>query len=470
MLTTVVFWYCFIQAAYSAPTTSEEWQPVVRGTLIEWDLESVPLQVKTDAPTSSAVYILVYFYGESQATYVDSEANYQPLTSLLISSSVVSNYLGMCHHRATLPIQPAAEDPMIWTFYKTDDSFSIECNGVMLVSYTFDSCQIGNSNWKGDTIGKIGFSPTHDTASNFYRAKPFNCSGFSIPGSTVENWDDHPLGTTVTVQCKENHVLLGNEVTTCLESGEWSEAILPVCKKCTSIPLRQEPTDTSKQPIRTRYLGHVTGYQPIRDEFLPGSIPLSISGRCWLLHSHCTSPLRKQYTWWRCSCLCQATYVDSEANYQPLTSLLISSSVVSNYLGMCHHRATLPIQPAAEDPMIWTFYKTDDSFSIECNGVMLVSYTFDSCQIGNSNWKGDTIGKIGFSPTHDTASNFYRASIPLRQEPTDTSKQPIRTRYLGHVTGYQPIRDEFLPGSIPLSISGRCWLLHSHCTSPLRKQ
>eukprot|EP00116_Pleurobrachia_bachei_P007942 sb/3468204/ len=26
--------------------------------------------------------------------------------------------------------------------------------------------------------------------------------------------------------------------------------------------------DTSKQPIRTRYLGHVTGYQPIRDQYL----------------------------------------------------------------------------------------------------------------------------------------------------------------------------------------------------------
>ena len=25
--------------------------------------------------------------------------------------------------------------------------------------------------------------------------------------------------------------------------------------------------DTSKQPIRTRYLGHVTGYQPIRDQY-----------------------------------------------------------------------------------------------------------------------------------------------------------------------------------------------------------
>eukprot|EP00116_Pleurobrachia_bachei_P015530 sb/3475792/ len=28
----------------------------------------------------------------------------------------------------------------------------------------------------------------------------------------------------------------------------------------------------------------------------------------------------------------------------------------------------------------------------------------------------------------------------------ETSKQPIRTRYLGHVTGYQPIRDQYFLG------------------------
>ena len=31
----------------------------------------------------------------------------------------------------------------------------------------------------------------------------------------------------------------------------------------------QEPTDTSNRPIRNRYLGHATGYQPIRYQYLP---------------------------------------------------------------------------------------------------------------------------------------------------------------------------------------------------------
>ena len=35
-----------------------------------------------------------------------------------------------------------------------------------------------------------------------------------------------------------------------------------------------EPTESSKQPIRARYLCHVTGYQPIRDQhFLIRSVP-----------------------------------------------------------------------------------------------------------------------------------------------------------------------------------------------------
>eukprot|EP00116_Pleurobrachia_bachei_P007116 sb/3467378/ len=37
---------------------------------------------------------------------------------------------------------------------------------------------------------------------------------------------------------------------------------------------RQQPTETSKQPIRTRYLGHVTGYKPIKDQYFQiGSVP-----------------------------------------------------------------------------------------------------------------------------------------------------------------------------------------------------
>eukprot|EP00116_Pleurobrachia_bachei_P015668 sb/3475930/ len=51
----------------------------------------------------------------------------------------------------------------------------------------------------------------------------------------------------------------------------------------------EEPTDTGKQPIRIRYLSHVTGYQPIRDQyFLIRSVPgiIVVLDRNYLVIGH----------------------------------------------------------------------------------------------------------------------------------------------------------------------------------------
>eukprot|EP00116_Pleurobrachia_bachei_P016908 sb/3477170/ len=54
----------------------------------------------------------------------------------------------------------------------------------------------------------------------------------------------------------------------------------------------------------------------------------------------------------------------------------------------------------------------------------------------------------------------------IMQEPTESCKQPIRTRYLRHVTGYQPIRYYcFLIRSVPaimLTLEGAAE--HKHIT------
>eukprot|EP00116_Pleurobrachia_bachei_P010546 sb/3470808/ len=48
----------------------------------------------------------------------------------------------------------------------------------------------------------------------------------------------------------------------------------------------------------------------------------------------------------------------------------------------------------------------------------------------------------------------FGAEIAARlQEPTGTSKQPIRARNLDHVTGYQPIRDQYFGRFLLLSFS-----------------
>eukprot|EP00116_Pleurobrachia_bachei_P017387 sb/3477649/ len=57
-------------------------------------------------------------------------------------------------------------------------------------------------------------------------------------------------------------------------------------------------------------------------------------------------------------------------------------------------------------------------------------------------------------------------TLSCAQEPTETSKQPIRTRYLSHVTSYQPIRDQnFLIRSVPLLSFGQMSLCNTTAQS-----
>ena len=54
---------------------------------------------------------------------------------------------------------------------------------------------------------------------------------------------------------------------------------------------------------------------------------------------------------------------------------------------------------------------------------------------------------ISISGTSEMDWQTYRHYDKLIQEPT-SSKKPIRTRYLGQVTGYQPIRDQYFLVSV----------------------
>ena len=58
----------------------------------------------------------------------------------------------------------------------------------------------------------------------------------------------------------------------------------------------------------------------------------------------------------------------------------------------------------------------------------------------------------------------------LNQEPTEPSKQPIRAGHLGHVTGYQPLRDQyFMVRSVPASlINLRSMKICIHITTSLQ--
>eukprot|EP00116_Pleurobrachia_bachei_P010209 sb/3470471/ len=139
---------------------------------------------------------------------------------------------------------------------------------------------------------------------------------------------------------------------------------------------------TSKQPIRTRFLGHVTGNQPIRDQY-------------FLIRS--TGAKRTTFD-------LIGLYVRIER----------SRARRRSHLGI---------------------------------------------HVAKGGWGGVTIlqssqyvkGFHGIEDAFDGDASTY--AVIANEAGTDrnkTSKQPIRTRFLGHVTGNQPIRDQyFLIRSVP---------------------
>eukprot|EP00116_Pleurobrachia_bachei_P011317 sb/3471579/ len=161
-----------------------------------------------------------------------------------------------------------------------------------------------------------------------------------------------------------------------------------------------ELTETSKQPIRPRYLRHMTGYQPIRDKyFLIGSFPV-----------------------------------------------LTCNSVVGNN-SPCQFKGRLTecLSEHWPDPIL----ASEIGLTAEC-------CTFDNYNLMNCCYT------CGYDPPESSVmvriTPLQQHHETVYQEPTKTSKQPIRTRYLGHLTGYQPIRDQyFLVRSVQLTNSITCF-------------
>eukprot|EP00116_Pleurobrachia_bachei_P015671 sb/3475933/ len=82
-----------------------------------------------------------------------------------------------------------------------------------------------------------------------------------------------------------------------------------------------------------------------------------------------------------------------------------------------HHKQIIPQVNAVDSEFMMGLQK--DSERLEAINVSLIQADHPCCIFASGNKKS------------------------LLKEPTEPSKQPIRTRYLGHVTGYQPMRDQY---------------------------
>ena len=139
------------------------WQPVERGTCnIPFDLESTPLQIKTDSAAGSGAQMVVRLYDEQKSH----------------TSSLVIQFISPMKYRVNhcvtsytvLPTQPPDDVDKIWTFTKTSTAFIISCNGVELLNYVFSDSSRSKCvpTWSRD-VEKIDFH-RNDSASDFYRA------------------------------------------------------------------------------------------------------------------------------------------------------------------------------------------------------------------------------------------------------------------------------------------------------------
>eukprot|EP00116_Pleurobrachia_bachei_P002893 sb/3463155/ len=105
----------------------------------------------------------------------------------------------------------------------------------------------------------------------------WHCIPFSIP-----NWYQHPMNPIILSihhqLGKYHHEIsmncpIGNPILLRLHTRGIDHNLIPLsiircrCLHLHSIVTGQKPTEASKQQITTRYLGHVTGYRPVKDRY-----------------------------------------------------------------------------------------------------------------------------------------------------------------------------------------------------------
>jgi len=149
----------------SACAISADWITVNRDTYITYDLETTPLQIKTDTVAGTKEMVRVIFYTANERL-VSGGIDFffdDPPTYFIRSCS--SNWTPFSED---LP----AEETKVWTITETLTTVKIACNEVELVTYTFsDSNSDCVTQWSKDT-GTMQFVLSVDTASDEFRAKP----------------------------------------------------------------------------------------------------------------------------------------------------------------------------------------------------------------------------------------------------------------------------------------------------------
>ena len=146
------------------------WLPVQRDVLIEWDLESTPLMVRTNSMLGSddGVWVDLFSAGGESAGRVNLRFT---VTHLL------KYYLHWCTSTwNNLPVTAPSANEKVWRITLTRTAgvrlVIIHCNDVEVLNTLLSQATCGsnerNTYWSRD-VTKIKFG-IHDTASDYYKA------------------------------------------------------------------------------------------------------------------------------------------------------------------------------------------------------------------------------------------------------------------------------------------------------------
>ena len=131
---------------------------------IPWDLETTPLQIKTNSTPGS-------WNNKIYAVMLDKNGTL--IGSVQVKFSSPMKYLiGNCMSGwEALPVQPPVEVDKVWTITKTEIAWKITCNNVEVLNYLFAASKDSDCvpQWGGDVVEQIKFNNA-DSASDFYRA------------------------------------------------------------------------------------------------------------------------------------------------------------------------------------------------------------------------------------------------------------------------------------------------------------
>ena len=147
-------------------TTSDDWTAVKRKVHIPLDLETTPLEIKTNSTLGSGDRVRVGFFTTQR----------EGVGAVVIFFASTPQYiLTNCSSWTNFPSILPSEEDKIWriTLDKTAGiRLKIHCNGVEVLNFLISDNTCSDSRWRkywSRDAEKIYFS-VYDTASDYYRA------------------------------------------------------------------------------------------------------------------------------------------------------------------------------------------------------------------------------------------------------------------------------------------------------------